>query len=298
MAGESGLTMSGLHVAHWPSAADATAEPLPPAAGLAVTTCLRRVWVSAAPVDTASDAEHYAGAAAYRFLLEFITGLHSAIPGETNVLGQFRQAWSRWRLAAPVAAGHLAGTIDHLLRDAKRIRARHLQGVGGDSYGSLVRRLIKPTRGDKVLVVGAGELARSIWPFFRQQSVACWNRSAIGEPVPDWLGRFAPPGGAKAAAWAQHVILATPADTFNDSRWAQWLEAGAPRTVTHLGHRERSRLPFSGTASLYCLDQLFELRQARANVRSLRIARARAACRHLAARLDPQVDTPLQFARA
>ena len=60
--------------------------------GLFVDTCLRQVGIIAdataeesLPIDTETDVLH--GQDAYSFLLQTITGLNSAIPGETNVLG-------------------------------------------------------------------------------------------------------------------------------------------------------------------------------------------------------------------
>lgn len=301
MAGKPGLDVTPLYVAHWRYDGNLPAAHLwPDADGLPVTTCLRRLWISATPPvrAPAGEPESYAGATAYRFLLQFITGLHSAIPGETNVLGQFRQAWFRWRDAAPAAAVSLAGTMDALLRDARQIRSRHLQGVGGESYGSLVRRLIRPARSDRILIVGAGELARSIWPFFRQHSAGLWNRSAVAGLSPAWLTQFSPGDGELAAHWARHVILTTPAEPQNDTRWTHWLNAAAPATVTHLGHRQPGGFDVEEAGQTFFLEQLFELRQTQANVRSLQVEHARAACNDCAERRYAQVAATPRRARA
>jgi len=281
MAGEPRLAVTALYVAHWRYDGNLPgAHPWPAAAGLGVETCLRRVWISTtAPARApAGMPESYTGAAAYRFLLEFITGLHSTIPGETNVLGQFRQAWWRCQAATPAAAAPLAGTVDALLLDARRIRARHLQGIGGESYGSLLRLLIRPARKDRILIVGAGELARSIWPFFRQHDAGLWNRNKLGGRAPEWLRQFESADGEPAARWAQHVVLTTPPDPVNDARWSRWLNMAAPATVIHLGHRRPGAFAVANAAQTFFLNHLFELRQARLNVRSLQVNHARAAC--------------------
>jgi hypothetical protein len=277
--------MPALYVAHWPDEGNLPGHQAWPAGdGLPVQTCLRRLWISASPVHAGAAAPAlYTDAEAYRFLLEFLTGLHSAIPGETNVLGQFRQSWRRWRAASPAAAAELAATVHALLSDAAQIRSRHLQGIGGNSYGSLVRRLVSPARGERILIVGAGELARSIWPFFRRYTTGLWNRRPVRTAAPAWLRPFAPDQGAVAARWADHVILTTPPDAANDSRWQAWLHAGVPATVTHLGHRRCGRFQVPSAREQYFLDQLFELRRSQANVRSLQIEHARAACADRAA---------------
>jgi hypothetical protein len=293
--------MARLRVAHWPGdTALAAARPGSLPEGLTVETCLRRVWVGLdAPGRplAGSPCVHY-GAAAYRFLLEFITGLHSAVPGETNVLGQFRQSWRRWQAVHPAPAEQLTPTITALLEDARQIRRQYLQGVGGDSYGSLARRLVRPGREDRILIVGAGELARSIWPFFRHYATGGWNHRPAGSRWPAWLSGFDPAHGAAAARWATHVILATPPDPANDQRWQGWLQAARPATVLHLGHRRAGRFAVPNAGRQLFLEQLLDARRDRANVRSLQLARARAACAALARQRTAPASAPAQRARA
>jgi len=278
--------MTQLFVTHLPySGNQPLAETAKPGRGLLVDTCLRRVWIgaSAPDRDQVSETEFYAGVAAYQFLLEFISGLHSAIPGETNVLGQFRQAWFRWRSRHPDEASELAGVLEQLLQDARRIRAQHLQGIGGISYGSLLRRLIKPASKDRILFVGAGDLARSVQPFFRQFSTALWNHRPVEIQPTEWLEYFLPAEGEAAARWAKHVILTTPPDPANDANWQHWLEAAEPSSVTHLGHRRAGSFHIHSAARCHCLDDLFALRRSQDNVRSLQIEHARNACAEHAA---------------
>jgi hypothetical protein len=278
--------MTQLFVTHLPySGNPPLADTARPGNGLLVDTCLRRVWIGAAAPDSEqlSGTEVYAGRAAFQFLLEFISGLHSAIPGETNVLGQFRQTWFRWRASYPAQASQLASIVEQLLQDARRIRARHLQGIGGISYGSLVRRLIQPASEDRILFVGAGELARSVWPFFRQFSTALWNHRPTETLSVEWLENFAPGDGDRAARWARHVILTTPPNPANDARWRRWLEAAAPASVTHLGHRRAGSFQINSADRCHCLDDLFALRRSQDNVRSLQIEHARNACAEHAA---------------
>ena len=293
MAREPQLSITTLCVAHWPSTDGRADSACPRDSGLGVQTCQRRIWISTRDTDVPGHgAEHYQGKDAYRFLLEFVSGLHSGIPGETNVMGQFRQAWQRWQAACPDAAAMLRATVDALLRDARIVRAEHLQGVGGESYGTLVRRLLSATRSDQVLIVGAGDLANSVWPFFRQYSTACWNRSDARNRVPDWVRLFAPEQGAAAARWATHVVLTTPPDSDNDRQWIRRLEQTPPRTVVHLGHRDDSAFQIRDVERVFCLDQLFELRRTQANVRSLQLARARMACQELADRRESRFAAP------
>ncbi len=281
------LAIDRIRVAHWPgNPAALSAGNAGPA--FVVDTCLRRLLVTAGN-DAARDPrvldapEVYAGAAAYRFLLEVTTGLQSAVPGETNVFGQFKRAWEYHRRAAPRSAVEsLAPLIAQLIRDTRAIRRRHLQNIGGASYGPLVRRLLRADADDRILIVGAGELARSILPFFSSFPVGVWNRRAPGAALAAAGRVFAPADGMLAADWAHHVIMTTPADAQNDGRWSAWLGASLVQTVVHLGHRRGDGVPWPAHAAGYDLDDVFELRRSQDKIRSLQLQRARHDCHELA----------------
>ena len=111
--------------------------------GFFLDTCLRQLAVmdaAHAPEYLATrlcvdDArlESYRGLHAYSFLLQTATGLNSSIPGETNILGQFKAAWSRWReLTATEQVCRLHTSMHRLFADSSQIRREHLQGIGGN----------------------------------------------------------------------------------------------------------------------------------------------------------------------
>lgn len=278
-----------LVVGHWPQGA----APVPAGAGLAtvwrIDTCLRSLLVgagqaAASSITALAPPEAHHGDAAYAFLLEFSCGLKSAIPGETNVFGQFRRAWETFRDNAPAAvAGALAPVVTGLVRDTRAIRSAHLDGIGGASYGGLVRRLLRAAPAEPLLVIGAGELAQSLLPFFRAQSIGTWSRRPPG-PAFAAAGRvFAAEAGAEAARWARHIVITTPADPANDGRWLGWLEAGGTaRTLVHLGRRRGSGQPWPAGIRSHDLDDVFDLRRSQQNIRSLQIARAGLECRQRA----------------
>lgn len=256
---------------------------------LRVNTCLREVEVGLGTPELSAgrhteDTEMLSGAHAYRRLLEITSGLHSEIPGETNVFGQFRRAWQAFATGNHRAAAGLKPIMQRLFDDTKRIRRRWLQGIGGHSYGSLVRRLIQPRPEDRVLFVGTGDLMQSILPLFGKYQLGIWNRSRT--EAPDRQVRlFMPEDGQAAARWAEHVILTTPADVTNDARWRNWLITAQPGTIVHAGHRDNRWFEtgaVTGNIDLYCLDDLFRLRHELAHTRAIKLDRARHACAELA----------------
>lgn len=274
-----------LWIGHWPE--PATGFDLPAATtprAFTMQTCMRRLVMTtdariARELAGLRPPEIFTGLSAYQFLIEVTTGLRSAIPGETNVFGQFKRAWEAYRSRAEAdAAASLAAIVAQAIRDTRAIRHQHLQDIGGASYGALARRLLQPRDGERVLFIGAGDLSRSMLPFFRSVEIGAWSRRLPG-PAFAAAGRlFTPAEGARAAGWAHHVIMTTPADPANDARWKEFLEASLVQTVLHLGRRHTNPWRGPAHALTYDLDDLIDLRRSQDNIRSLHMERARLAC--------------------
>src|ERR1700728_1330361 len=118
---------------------------------LLIQTCQRRVAVlfgpaglDAARAEFPADGalEQFDGAAAYAFLLRICCGLESKLVAETEIFGQIKQAWRDFSSRGSRLAQQLSPWMQHLIRDAKEIRAQYLGSLGSASYGSQVRRLL------------------------------------------------------------------------------------------------------------------------------------------------------------
>jgi hypothetical protein len=261
--------------------------PSPDAPGFFLDTCMRQLAIPAT-LNLADSINGYAagnalelfrGKDAYQFLLEVCTGLHSAIPAETNVLGQIKSAWSECtKHLRREDIRHLQPVIQSLLNDSKAIRHEHLQGLGGNSYGSLARKLLQPDPRGRILFVGSGELTQSMLPFFRNLNIGLWNyRLPVDAPV--WTDHvFEPDQSAEAADWATVVILTTPPDTTNDHRWTRLLAEYPMEAILHLGVRRELPGIWAATSKLLTLDHVFDLRRSQTNIRNLQLQRAQAAC--------------------
>jgi hypothetical protein len=290
-----------LWVLHWPRHAGVGSLSVQSLAqlgnsGVPVDTCMRQLLIGTGPrplIDPAhtTTMQLHVGMSAYGLLLEIITGLRSAVRGETNVYGQFRRAWQTSLQSLPAEITQpVSPFIDALFSDARRIRQQHLQGVGGNSWGSLARRLLAPARGARVLFVGTGELARSMLPLFRAAETAAWNHRPVTPPDVDrWFGTAQ---ADVAARWAEHVIFTTPADAEHDADWQIRLGNGKVRSLLHLGRRRSEALHWTGVKTAFDLDDILGAAEARANVASLQLARARAACAELADARFPVAKTP------
>lgn len=291
-------------------AADCPPTALLPHA-LVLGTCLREVRIamqparehpSVATVDAAGF-ERHVGAAAYRFLLQLACGLESEIAGETEILGQIKQAWREHEATGTPDALALRPWMQRLLQDTKEIRSEYVVGLGSATYGSLVRRLLGGELPGPTLLLGAGQLAETILPFLDNGEVLVWNRSR--ERAMAMLARQragSTEGGrvrlleatpeAEAAGWreARDVILCIPADAARDaSRVQAWREHGpADGRVLHLGIDGATGTAWEALPGVLTLRDLFNLRDEQATQREAMLERARRACRNKAqlARLD------------
>jgi len=287
---------------HWPGprAPGGPAAALR-SAGVVLDTCLRRLafGIGPRPVlapgdDGGAGGELSTGWAAYRFLLEVATGLQSAVPGETNVFGQFRRAWDEAARTLPATERALLGPVVEALRaDTRALRATHLQGIAGGSYGSLARELLAPRRDARVLFVGSGELALSMLPLFRAFDVGAWNHRApafrAGWPPASACRRFDSDAADAAAAWATDLVFTTPADPAHDAAWRHRLGRTTPRRLVHLGERRADGPCWPGVAARFDLDDVFDLAATRELHRRRQLA---AAARALAELVEARLAGP------
>lgn len=277
---------------HWPGGqlSPATVGVLR-SSGVFLGTCLRQLAFGLTPRPglAAADAagELSTGPAAYRLLLEVASGLHSAVPGETNVFGQFRRASEQAAaLLAPDDWQRLQPIVQAVQADTRMLRTDHLQGLGGTSYGSLVRALLAPKRDARVLFVGTGDLTRSMLPLFRTFEVGVWNHRH-GAPLTDVCRWFAPDEADAAGSWATDVVFTTPRNPDHDLAWCARLGPHAVRGLVHLGQRRSAGLRWPSAAASFDLDDVFDLASARDQHSSRQLTDAAIACTALVeARLE------------
>ncbi|EMO40427.1 glutamyl-tRNAGlu reductase, N-terminal-like domain protein [Leptospira noguchii serovar Autumnalis str. ZUN142] len=177
------------------------------------STCMRTIWITDSrihrePSDLPVTLEKYSGYHGYRFVLEVISGLHSKLLGETEVLAQFR---NKFKILPSSAFGeYLAKLRDSLIQDSRSIRSRYLQNIGEQSYGGLANKYLKDQ--DFVSVLGTGQLAEKILPWLKHRNVILVgrNQKRILELSKQFdvsiklLNEWSPVGGA--------IVIAAPID--------------------------------------------------------------------------------------
>lgn len=293
--------------------------------GFFLETCQRFLWIvnhpgemplSALPEvfknldeEICKEVNVYRGEAAYHYCLRFAAGLESEILGETDVFGQLKEAWSKAFMRSPSALLELSPWMQRVFEDTKDIRASYLERLGGNSYGTLVRKIIKEAGGGSegpILIVGAGQIAQSVAPLLAADSDLAelwfWNRtsdrlnhlreglSSQGNPKGKFhklrfLDPFQEREGWREAA---HVVVCIPLDPERDVERIQWFSEGSRqrngtpspghRTVIHLGALENTAGKWKGVPGFYSLSELFALQSALISQRSIQTARAERAC--------------------
>jgi hypothetical protein len=268
-------------------------------------TCQRELWVLPAgsmPIGLGDAVETLAGSDAYRFMLRVATGLESQVRGETDIFGQFKDAWQRFEAETSRDARELAPWVQKLFEDTKEIRSRFLQNTGGESYGSLVRKYLRaldaqaPAPRDEaeatVLLIGAGNLAQSVAPWLTDYRLIIANRTRVAsERLRAEILAKAPHARVEVladdveepSAWrrARHAVVCVPLDANKDPvRRSIWRESSVePRSVIHLGTlRAQAGAEWAATPGFFALDDLFALQQASGEQRLARLERAAKAC--------------------
>lgn len=117
-------------------------------------------------LDFSNDDLILQGESALQELIEVLCGLHSPIVGETEVFGQFKIFIEQSKLQTK--------WLQFLLAEVKKVRSQHMIGLGAHSYGSLLRKNLKASRG--ISMIGSGHLSLEILPWLTHKElihVAC-----------------------------------------------------------------------------------------------------------------------------
>jgi hypothetical protein len=229
--------------------------------------------VGDAPV-AGENFKRYTGEAAYRLMLEISTGLRSELVGETNVFGQIKRAWQTQQHGAATDHRHW---VQQWFSDTKVIRSAHLQGVGGDCYASLCRRLLNLEPEGRLFIVGGGELAASMLVRFRRHHCTLFVRSSPRFEIPNDVALEHLPALQDSIADRDGIIFCIPPSPDWERGLLETLSTH-PSPLIHLGYRDNQRAPLDCLPHWHTLDALFALKRQQANVRSLKLAAAKRAC--------------------
>ncbi len=166
-------------------------EPVKLITGCAVwKTCLRQIAFfdeSSFEFNCEQDDQILRGAEALKFLLEVLTGLHSPVLGETEVLGQFRLFIELRRSLGEVLFSEHRKWLNFLMTEVKRIRSELVCGLGSNSYGGIIRQQAKNL--NEVSILGSGHLAKEILPWLTQKSeltLVCRDVQKVGLEDPKY----------------------------------------------------------------------------------------------------------------
>lgn len=262
---------------------------------LLINTCLRKIWItfdSNSTLETfffEQKIDRFLGGEAYEFLLRIACGLESEIIGETDIFGQFKTAWADYKKQHSTQIESLQHWIQKLFEDTKEIRTQHIQNIGGNNYGSLVRKMIKERstktgRSKPILLVGAGNLAKAILPYLKANEVWVWNRNLrnanqLKEIHPEI--KILDTKDKEIFGWknAAHILICIPASKTEDLNRLSWLLLNdVPRSIIHLGALNKELAHWKQVTGFFALDDIFKLQQEMSIARQTQISHAKKAC--------------------
>lgn len=136
--------------------------------GLCLNTCLRHLcilkesdYLENEDKLNKTNYKIFKGYEALNYAVQILSGLESPVLGETEVLGQFREQVLPQLEKKP----DFQEPVQFILKMVKNIRTKHFVGQGAQTYGGLVRKLLKSD--DEVVFIGAGSFAESIYPWLK-----------------------------------------------------------------------------------------------------------------------------------
>lgn len=269
--------------------------------GLEWQTCLRRILFlnandNRALIDAASEdhvpptVEVFRGQEAYRFLLEVICGLNSPIVGETAVMGQFKEFLLQAKFPKTEWGSFLRDLCTNLMIDAKRIRHGHLQNLGSQSYGSLVRQNVKGV--PSVAVLGNGKLAREILPWLIGKTkvrVFCRNPQKATDLLQEYPEIELRQYTEHDAGWENNeaaIVVAAPVPAAQVEKWASAQSATFSKCLDLRGEAESDPVAMP----VIKLHELFAALRAERERLEVHVNAARAEIKQLVQRQSQQAQ--------
>jgi len=236
--------------------------------------------------------EVFRGDQAYRFLLEVVCGLNSPIVGETAVMGQFKDFLQNAKFPNSSWGNFLRQLATNLMIDAKRVRHEHLQGLGCQSYGSLVRQHVKGM--SAVAVLGSGKLAREILPWLIGKTkvrVFCRNLERAQNLREEFPEIELAPYSSSDVAWHEPeagLVIAAPLTSGEVARWSQTQSVSFTKCLDLRG--EAASDPITSPAVVIPLHELFAALRIERERLAGHVDAARAEIERLVARQSQQAQ--------
>ena len=201
-----------------------------------------------APEDFSDDLYTYYDDAAAAHLFVVAAGLDSVVLGESQILGQVRDAWEKAR-AEGAAGSRLSALFRHALEVGKRARTESAisRGVTSMSQAAVAMATdrLGSLAGKRIVVVGAGEMsegmASAVEPAATADVVVANRTRERAESLADRVGGRAVPLDHLPHALRQADVLLTstgsPTVVVDEAALAEVIEAraGRPLLIVDLG---------------------------------------------------------------
>jgi glutamyl-tRNA reductase len=199
------------------------------AASLARGTLARRSGLPEAELE--EFVEERRGVDAALHLFRVAAGLDSLLPGESQILGQVREAYEL-ASAAGTTGPVLNRTFEHALHAGKRVRSE--TGVGmlpaaiPAAAAALAERIVGPLDGSRILIIGAGKMGALAATSFLERGA---ERVFVANHRPERAQRLAERFGGEVVLFERIVDELERADVVLAS-------TRCPEVIVHAGQVE------------------------------------------------------------
>ena len=164
-----------------------------------------------------SHTYHYTNLNAVNHAYKVASGLDSMILGETQILGQMKQA-SKLAEYANTQGKHLAHLFQKIFETAKEVRTKTKIGASSTTVASSILKVSKSIFGDitqtSILFVGAGDMAELCAKYFTDQKPSTSFTGVQLPPAFGALNRISIPAGEKAYTVTDEFTLPIDVEAF------------------------------------------------------------------------------------
>ena len=205
------------------------------------------------------------GQEAYHYLLEVVCGIQSRVLAESEIVGQFKQAYGQY-LQSPKRQRELIQILEKLLKDAKQIRSHYLEGVGQKTYAAITRKLVfEQAIPKRILIMGTGGLAQDVVNQFKKRVEQIFVSSRNGQKLHEFCERHLayPLKWEDEALYQEFAFIVNTIGQegfvlFNRGFFRRWQALHHdPSLFIDLGHPSSIETELGSTQGVIDLDHIF-----------------------------------------
>ena len=237
-----------------------------------LATCQRTLLIDAQESfleyvkDSTKNNQVFRGEKAYETALEILCGFRSKVLAEGEIVCQFRKAYREY-LAIKNKDPFILSVLERLLKDTKEIRSKYLKGIGGQSYGGIVRKILLTNRAQRIrgrlLIKGSGHLADKLVKLLKKD-FQLYITSRNKRTVTDLVNRY----GIASLPWESPTLfrdfsvivntIGAKEILFDREFFSSWHQNHSHHLYIDLGSPSVLETTLKKKDGVWCLEDVFE----------------------------------------